>query len=332
MKAKKTSVIVCLVLAAIFAAVGVVLMLLPEPYSPVTVSEEVTASYSSGRIYFDGKLKNDSGESVVLTYLEIEVKVSGGTESGYIRETTVLAPGEEYDLNGLYIQTWYSPSYVSQVNVTVDGADYTVYSSSGRYFAFTVLAFMVAVILAVIGVASIAGIFTLNKRYRQAEKDIAALCGDAVLAVGCYGRKGEAGKAAAKTAVSVIGGAVSALLFGFGVYKVYGSKDMKEFVVAENGLYVGNFTRNKFNPDNMQFISKNEIPDSEIVAENKKVTMTNPATGEYFLFDLSSHSTLTAEELKTRLEKMLSSRQAVREAAPAESNTVPDGGEDPFAD
>ena len=59
MKAKKTSVIVCLVLAAIFAAVGVVLMLLPEPYSPVTVSEEVTASYSSGRIYFDGKLKND---------------------------------------------------------------------------------------------------------------------------------------------------------------------------------------------------------------------------------------------------------------------------------
>lgn len=138
--------------------------------------------------------------------------------------------------------------------------------------------------------------------------------------------------AAAKTAVSVIGGAVSALLFGFGVYKVYGSKDMKEFVVAEDGLYVGNFTRNKFNPDNMEFISKNEIPDSEIVAENKKVTMTNLATGEYFLFDLSSHSTLTAEELKTRLEKMLSSRQTVREAAPAEGNTVPDGGEEPFAD
>lgn len=333
MKAKKAGIIVCIVFAVIFAAAGVVLMLLPEPYTPVAVGEEVRVSHSSGHIFFSGTLKNDSDEPLTITYLEIEVRVDGGTETCYTDEDALLAPGEEYDLEDLYVNSWSSPDYISQIKVEVNGVEYTVYSSSGRYFAWTVLAFLLTLVFVILGIVSIVGYVNLNKRYRQAETEIAAVGGDPVLAVGYYGRKGEAGKAAAKTALWALGGAASALLFGFGTYKVYGANEAKEFVVSDDGLYIGNPSKSKFDLRNMQFIPKNGIPDSEVAAAKKRVTMTNLATGEFFVFDLSSNNAVTAEALKARIENMLSSRQPVQEAAPAQEDSALNAdGDDPFGE
>lgn len=319
MKSNKAGFIIILVITVLFAIGGVVVALLPKPYSPVTVSEAVQINKSGTEINIFGKLKNETEEQVTVTFLEIDIDTNGPVLLAQMSHPIEIAAGDEYDLNGFSVKSGgYSPKRVTEVKVRVDGITYTIYESTSTKTLGCIILFAMAGLFAICAIVMLVGYSRGKKRYAEITQALSSMEGNGVFLSGAYGVKGGAGKAAAKTAASVTVGALSALFFGFGVYKVYGANTPKEFVVTDNGLYVGAPLKKGFNLSGMNYFAKGTFPDSVVTVKKKQVIMLNNNTGESFVFNTQKDG-VTAQQLAERLQSLISA-PAHEELQPAQQD------------
>lgn len=323
MKSNKVGFIITLVIALLFAIGGVIVLLLPKPYSPVTVSETVQASKSGAYISIFGKLKNETEEQVTVTFLEVDIDTNGPKILASTNEHIEIAAGDEYDLNGFAVESdGYSPTRVTEVKVRVDGVTYTIYESTSTKTLGCIILFAMAGVFGICAIVMLVGYSRGKKRYAEISKTLSSMEGNGVFLSGAYGVKGGAGKAAAKTAASVTVGALSALFFGFGVYKVYGANTPKEFVVTDNGLYVGAPAKNGLNFSGMTYFAKGTFPDSVVTVKKRQVIMLNNNTGESFVFDTQKDG-ITAQQLAERLQTLISAPAHEEQPAQQDAQNAP---------
>ena len=199
----------------------------------------------------------------------------------------------------------FSPQKVSEVRIRVDGKEYDVYGGASTYDMVAVLFYIIAAVTLILSAACLVNSLKQKKRYENINRELNdRFGGSAIFTVGAYSRQGEAGKAAAKTAASVAVGALFAGLFGFGAYKIYGSNAQKEFVVSDEGLFVGEPLKKGFNLGNMIYFAKGSFPQTEISVKKKRVTMTNLSSGELFIFDTAGNKNITADMLAEKLRAL----------------------------
>jgi hypothetical protein len=343
MKVSKAGVWVCLVLAAIFAVIGVVLFVVKPASGPIVVSKDLEAwTTTSGYLVIDGKLKNDSDEELTITYIEIEVTTDGPTQVIYLDYYNldededpadyVLAPGEEFNLSGYGVGCSYDAHTLTICKVTVNGTEYTVYENMSAMTVFGVAMFIFAIVFIACALSTLVKAKKEQKKYNDFADALMHSEGNGVLVGGTYAQKGEAGKAAAKTAASAVGGALSAAFLGVGFYKVYGGNAQRIFVVTDDGLYVGVNNKGALALANMNFIAKGTFGDCNVSTNKKQVILTNNVTAETFRFN-TANSNVTAEQLSERLRELVEYKPEpvapVSEASPADSNPSV---EDPFKD
>lgn len=305
MKANKASCFVLLVIALIFAIIGAVVLLLPKEVSPVTVSDTPIVRKSGGYITVYFTLENESDKDVEITYIEFKITTNNETEIWQVNENMTLAAGESSKLT--YKDTSYnSPNKITEISIRIDGKKYYVYEVSSTSDTVAVVCFIFAIVFGILAVCCFVGVLKQEKRYQSIKQEINdKFAGNAIFAVGCYGKKGESGKAAAKTAASVAGGAVFAVLFGFGTYKIYGANAPKEFVISDDGLYVGDPLKKGFDLGGMNYMEKGSFNQTEIKVKKKQVTLNNLSSQEFFMFDLSGNKEVTPEQLVEKLNNLV---------------------------
>lgn len=140
---------------------------------------------------------------------------------------------------------------------------------------------------------------------------------NAVFLYGLYSKKGDAGKAAAKTAASVAGAALSAAVFGIGFYKINSAGTPIGYIIGDNGLYIFNMSEPLVN-GNVIFIEKGKFHKSEIEAKMVKVVMTDLSTNE--IFTINSNKENSPEKISERLRALVNAEKPVTETP---ENTVP---------
>ncbi len=183
----------------------------------------------------------------------------------------------------------------------------------------TVMVAVVAVFAGCFVIAAIVSFFGI-KRQRQRYEMIAANLSQmechAQFIAGAFNAKGAAGKAAAKTAASVIGGFFMAFFFGFGAYKIYGANNAAEFVLTDGGLFFGPPSKGGVNLNGMTFISNGSLPATLTVKKNY-VLMKNAANGDVFTFNTKSAG-IPSEQFAERLNAFLHPSKAAAAAAAAD--------------
>lgn len=325
MKVKKTSVLVSLVIAAVCLIAGLIIMFLPNnspDNSPVAVSEKIRVHSSSGYIFFEGKIKNVTDETATITCILVDVNVSDGDIIADITKVIELQPGAELDLSDYYLEDWGTAYGVNELVVTVNGQEYTVYKSMPLK---TVGAVVLYIIAAIFGFAALSAFIRLNrtqKRYNSIEEALGKAENNAVFMVGNYGKAGDAGKAAAKTATSVIGGVLSTLFLGAGYYRFYGVDNQHEFVLTDEGLYAGKPGKGDINLSNMMLIGGNCFKDFNVSVKKKQVVLSHKVNGDVITLNLTDHKTLTAEAVSERINALSAAAEAAASAPAPEPATA----------
>ena len=91
---------------------------------------------------------------------------------------------------------------------------------------------------------------------------------DAIALNGTIVDREAARENAKKTAISVIGGILSALFLGVGIYRIYGNNNERYFVLHNNGMYILN-TRNKTSIQ----INKTDVNDIKITQKRNSLVV-----------------------------------------------------------
>lgn len=307
MKANKVSFWVTLALAIVSLVAGIIIMILP---CPIVADGNIKATYTTGQISFQGTLTNKSDKDVRITKLVIIVETSGSTIQAIDDEPFTLKAGETLDLSDYGVDSFNRPTGVSRVTVTIGIMSYDIYGGSAVP-VWAVACFILAAVFVLVAIS----VFVTNRKKMKAltaaEQTMPQLGENAVKFDGFYSQKGEKGKAAAKSALSAIGGAASALVLGFGSFRVYGSGAAVELIVSDNGLCIVD----NVNGNGTTFIEKGKFPPSEITVKKTDVTLTNTMTTEYFVFK-TKKAAMTAEQLVRKLTELTTAQP---EAAPAET-------------
>lgn len=309
MKVKKTGVFVAVAIAAVCLIAGLIIMFLPNS-SPLAVSEKIRAHSSRGYILLEGKIKNITDESVSITYIQVDVNVSDGDVIADITEVIELQPGEEFDLSEYYVEDWGTAYGVNELLVTVNGKNYVVYDSLPLKTVGAVVLYILAAVFAVSAVSAFVQTNRRQKRYSSIEQTLGSMENNAVFMVGTYGKAGEAGQAAAKTATSVIGGILSTIFLGAGYYRIYGVDNGHEFVLTDEGLYTGKPVKGEINLANMMLISSACFKDFNISANKNKVVLNHKLNGDTVTLNLSENKNLTAEAVAERIRSMSAATEA----------------------
>ena len=214
------------------------------------------------------------------------------------------------------------------MDMTTTDEDYIVF-----FFAMAILALCCLI-------ATIATAFSVkrqNKRYAMIAANLEQMDCHAQFIIGQYGEKGAAGKAAAKTAASALGGALMAVFFGFGAWRVYGANNQAEFVLTDGGLFVGRPDRTGFDFANMAFIENGSLPATLKVKKNSVIM--KASNGDNFNFN-TKMSGIETEQLVQRLNNFLNpapKAQPVAESGVNENTNEQESAkqlppDDPFAD
>ena len=239
-----------------------------------------------------------------MSYTQITVSTSSRTEIVEIREPFSLKGGESSRCYYTFSSEYY-PEKVTEVRIRINGEEYNVYGGTSTYDMVAVLFYIIAAVTLILSAVCLVNSLKQKKRYENINRELNdRFGGSAIFTVGVYSRQGEAGKAAAKTAASVAVGALFSGLFGFGAYKIYGSNAQKEFVVSDEGLFVGEPLKKGFNLGNMIYFAKGSFSQTEISVKKKKVTMTNLSSGELFIFDLAGNKSITADMFADKLRAL----------------------------
>lgn len=335
MKVKKTGFIVLLCFAAAFLITGVVLFLIPAPKSPIIMSEKITVVRNSGRYEWRGKIKNDTDKDIELNRFNfvVTVKTSGGdnyysSDYWFVDGPIVLAPSEEYDLSTKEFMTDSdrTPSKVTKVLVIVDNVNYYLIGSplQNRCRGFAIISLAVTVVFVICAVAVLRNGKKQAERYKAYETLVASLPNNGILINGFLSRKGDKKKAVAKSALSALGGAISAIFLGAGFYKVYSSSNPKEFILTDDALYVNDPNSGNTSLDAMTRLDGAALPQPTVAVNKKLVTMTS-ADGELVFSFPYKNCGLTAEQLVAKLNATFAKRP---DAAAAPTASVFDGIDD----
>lgn len=319
MKTNKASGFIMLVLTLIFAVIGVVLFLLPESVSTVTVTDGPRGYKSGNDVRIRFTLKNEGEEDVTITYFAVTVSTNAGIEQAVASDESDKLTIKANASQECYIEypSDNYPNEITKITIEINGDRYTVYGGGSTYNLISVVLFIMAIIFAIITVYCFVAAGKQQKRYKSIENELnEKFAGNYIFAIGCYGKKGEAGKAAAKTAASALGGALFAGLFGFGTYKIYGSNNPKEYVITDDGLFIGNPEKVGFNLGTMTYFEKGALTNAEITSKKNRITLKNTATGEFFIIDISKNKDVTVEQATAKLEALI---QPI-ESAPVSEN------------
>lgn len=334
MKASKAACFVVLVFAILLAAFGTVMLLLPTPVSPVTVDNPSVykTGGSWGNIYMDFTVENVSDKDVYISYIEVSISTNNGTETGYYDSGLQLKAGESYTFKDYGFSSYNNPNYITKITVKINGTTYYAYGTDPGTKPIGFALLFIGAIFAILTVASFVGVSKQNKRYAGIEQEVdAAFAGNALFVVGQYGKKGEAGKAIAKSTASAVGAAVFAGLFGFGAFKIYSANTLKEFVVTDDRLLVGNPSKKGFSLNTMDYMGKEAFTESEIKVKKKSVILKNKISGEYFTFNLASNKSVTVDQLVEKLNKLIAPVETkVQSEVAAENAEAPTTDNDPF--
>lgn len=325
MKVKKTGFIVTLCVALAFVIAGVVLFLIPVPKSPISMSEKIAVVQVGGQYEWTGKIKNDTDKDFQLNRYNFSVTVKTNGGDNYYGEDywfvdynlkptpVTLAPGEEYDLSTEDFMTDYDrvPSKVTQVRINVDGKDYYLIGSPAQNTrrAFGVICFVLAVVFVICAISVLLNNKKQAQRYKAYDAVISALPGGGKLIGGFLYRKGDKKKAAAKSALSALGGAISAIFLGAGFYKVYSSSNPKEFILTDDALFVNDPKSANTALDTMTRLDGSNLPDPTVAVKKNLVTLTS-ADGEIVLSFNYKNSGIAADELVAKLNALFSKRPA----------------------
>lgn len=353
MKVKKTGFIVMLCIALAFVIAGVVLFLIPATASPISMSEKISVERVGGQYVWRGKIKNDTDKDFELNRynFSVTVKTSGGDnyygEDYWFVDATsnntlkprplVLAPGEEYDLSTEDFMTDYDrvPTKVTQVRIIVD--DYSYYligdPAQNQRRVVGAICFIFAAVFVVCSISVLLNNKKQIKRYKSYETIIASLPNGGVFIGGFLYRKGDRKKAAAKSAFSALGGAISAIFLGAGFYKVYSSSNPKEFLLTDDALYVNDPKSATTALDTMTRLDGTNLPAPTVAVKKNLVTMTS-ADGELTFSFNYKNSNISADELVAKLNALFAKRPAP-EAAPVfdgiENNAATENHDEPKA-
>lgn len=173
-----------------------------------------------------------------------------------------------------------------------------------------------AVGFAIAAVVSFFGIKRQRRRYEMIAANLSQMECHAQFITGAFNAKGAAGKAAAKTAASVLGGFFMAFFFGFGAYKIYNPNNVAEFVLTDGGLFFGPPSKSGINLNGMTFIANGSLPATLTVKKNY-VLIKNAANGDVFTFDTKSAG-IPSEQFAERLNAFLNPAKAAASAAAAD--------------
>lgn len=340
MKTNKIPVIVCAVLTVLLAIAAVLCFVLPapKPDGPVQVTETIKLGHYEDGNYNDyelnGKIKNVSDSSIVL-YTEKSIVLFFNDDGSKVDTVTfankatsiTLAPGEEYDLStsdNLYEVTGRVSSIV-KVNVIVDGHTYTVSSGSSINSILCFVFIVLAVLFLTITIVSAKGLKKQAARAKSVGALVAQLGGGTVVR-GFIGDRNEGKKAAAKTAGWAVGGALSAIFLGTGVFKVYSAEGGTELLVTDKYLYNIANGGADVNASNLQLITKEAFPVESIDVKNNTVVVSCADKIRCIKLFIDKKSTVTAEEMAAKLNDILVNAPAAEARAEAAS-----AAEDPFA-
>lgn len=341
MKVNKSGFIVTVVFTAVFLVLGIVLVCLPAPYSPVTVSTELTVYNVRDYTTISGTLKNTSEAPVTITEWVFVISTDGESEEYGERNLSIsLQPDEEYRLNNYGYYSYGNALSVINMTAKINGKTYTVFSKTRRTFAFGIISFIMAAVFAIAVVAVLVGNKRKQKRYDMICANLGQMECHAQFLTGAYSPKGAVGKAVAKSAVSALGGLLMALFFGFGAYKIYGANNAAEFVLTDGGLFFGKPNKYGIDLNNMTFIPNGNLP-ATLTVKKSYVMMKNDANGDVFSFN-TKNCGVTSEQLAERLNAFLhpvkeeasSAISGVAESATAAEHNTPVNEEkdDPFGD
>ncbi len=337
MRMKKSGLIATIIITVLFLALGVGTIIL-RTTSPLQVSEDLVLTQSGNELTIRGKVKNESENAIEISMFYFTVTSSVGTYEEYFNPEVTLQPGEEYVINLTDNSFYGTARRMTEFSAVIDGTRQTVYESGVSSIVLSGIMFVFAGAFAIISVISIIALIKLKKRYDEATASLANMECHAEYFEGVYGGIGSKGKAAAQTAASALGGAISAFLFGFGSYKVYGANSNAfEFVITDDGMYFGKLNKGKVELANMNFVEKSEFKDAIIAVKKKSVIIRNDNKCDYYELFTKKNGT-SAEQLAERLNGFKTAANEVPnmlgESAVAGGGSVEEAAvpEDPFAD
>lgn len=317
MKYNKKPQIICIIIAAVWLVVGLLLIFVPKfinnnGEAPVAITENICLVRTQSGQYpytLAGKIKNVSDN-------EITIKGDGGlkvyfddSENTYTSDLwyednrdIVLQPDEEYDFSNCDYAFTYNFE-INRVVVNVDGKSYALIGTvTSQTFIFGVLCLFVAVILLVIGLC------TLPAQKRQAMREAAVnslsyqFGENCTVLVGVLANKSEQKSEAAKTALWGLGALLSAIFLGAGVFHIYRGAQRREFILSDDALYI----LDPASPDvsvNIKKATKAEFTVANITAKKNKVIMTGADGNITFTF-LTKKCPLSNEQLTAKLNEI----------------------------
>ncbi len=344
MKNKKTSLIVTICMTVAFAIAAVLCFVIPmltqsKKNSPVKlVNNELTMTYAptqgSGWAYFlYGKIQNTSDKEVII-------KNKGGMKVTFEDVTNVwedcwllnpnlgddadldddsnyidikLAPNEIYDFSDC-TYCFNSRAEVEKLTVNIDGTSYVLYGSQGVNVANIIgLIFIILSVTMLIVTVSYA---KQKKTGAIRTEELAAVCNqlgsDSFVITASVNSKDESKKAAAKTAGWVVGGAISALFTGVGVYRVYSGTALKDFILNKNSLYL--IKDGDVSTENLLKITPDNFAIDSITVKKKNVIMKSADKKQTFKFLTDKNTPVSPEQIAEYLNNIFINKVAAIDA------------------
>ncbi|MDE5942632.1 MAG: hypothetical protein K2H30_00295 [Clostridia bacterium] len=294
-KTNKLAFYILLSIALALFAVTLILLFVPEP-KPVTITEKF---YIDNNNELHGTIRNDSGKDITFTQSRQQITVSMhvhhsagnywyDTDYDIFYEAITLKAGESYKIN-LPLDTNLDKIEITKVSAQLRKEDYsvgyTLYGNAVNNGTFAIIAVFIgsAGFLFLVGaISNLVGNVIIAKRANGIINDISQRFNGAIYASGYYGNKKQERSDATKTAVSLIGAAATASVFGIGFYRDYPGKPRRDFVICDNALFqVYGKKREYF--DIMPQLKEN-FANAEIVEKRNKLTMTGADGTSYITF------------------------------------------------
>ncbi len=326
MRINKSGIIVSIILTIILLAVGV-LFVLPEPKSPLAVTEVLTLSQSkpNSPAYIEGKVKNESENSVTISQMDFFISSNKGTYQIVVDEYITLQPQEEYSID---VESENVPATVKSLTkftVVVDGKEYNIITNSNSDMLLGIAMFVLAAIFAAAVLGNILAMKKLKKRLNGITQSLSQLNCNAQYYTGINAASGQTRKS--QTQFFEV---ISILMYGFS--SRHGAHSALDFVVTDDGLYIGKPNKNGLELSNMSFVDKTNFRDYSIMEQNDCVTLQSNVAGNKFTI-YTQNSGTTAKQLLERFNEFKKSEKVEEPLGEsAVSNEVKSENSDPFAD
>ncbi|MDE7168019.1 MAG: hypothetical protein K2O28_04140 [Clostridia bacterium] len=282
---------------------------MPEP-TPVSITEEFRIVEIADGYALQGKIKNNTDEELTIWKNgHISLRVSAVIKDDYsenereyefeiFKEKTIIQPKTEYGFfEEISIYKGYTPVKIKTVRGSVaESSAFALYGNvinDGKFAIIALFTGIVGVGLLLITVLCYTTETKNAKVKNNVLQQIKDTLGNGILVTGQFGNKAVNRKATAKTTASFIGAVVSATVFGWGRYTVYGRTYKNDYILTETSIYT--FFRNKYN--NVTNDIKSALPNPVIAEKKGKIYITGDTKNVFLSVKLSKDKAQNAEIL-----------------------------------